>query len=174
MNRRKEIQEILSNWQQLVHGLQYEPEDYYKALEDQIASKEVEGITTQRVILSQGAVFSRKREYLRVMYGEYIFDICGAPFGSKAFFFSYWMGYKDLSGCFGMIVRLLLIIPFLGALVSKTLAPLTYYQRDTASMFNSLISGVIMEEVDKIVGESGIEPISEEDRVPNDKKLTEI
>ena len=174
MNRRKEIQEILTNWQYLVSGLQYEPEDFYVALEKRIYAKDIQGVSVRRVTLSQAGSFSRKREYLRVIYGDLVFDICAAPFGTQDFFFSYWMGLKPLHGCFGFLLPILLSIPFLGALIAKSVSPMTYYQRDTATMFNTLISNIVMEEFDTVIGNKGIEPIPEADRVPNNKKLTDI
>lgn len=167
------IENILNNWQYLALGLDYSPEDFYRSLENRIGRSKVEIIKTARISFSQKGWFSNKREYLRVVQGDLIYDICGAPYG-ESFFFSYWMGVTEKRGCLGLLLPVFLSIPFIGAFVENSLQSITYYERDTAMMFNTLMTSIVMEEVDDIIGKSEIEAIPDEERVPNDKKLRSI
>jgi len=174
MLKTPEIQDVLSHWSHLSDGLVYSPKDYYASLTKRIESYEVKGLKLNEVTFSQGGYFTKKRVYLRATYGDLIFDICGAPFGSTTFFFSYWMGQKRMHGCFGIIITLLLSVPILGGILEKNLSPMTYYQQDTAQMFQSLIHGIVLQTVDEIINETEIPPLSEEQRVADTKKLSTI
>ena len=172
MRRNEAIQEVLTHWSYLARGLQFDPEAFYGTLEGKIKAEKIEGLTITRATLSQKGMLSRKRVYLRVNYYNLMFDICGAPFGESNFFFSYWMGVKNRSGCLAIFLPLILSIPFVGSVIEKNLDALTYFEQDTATMFNTLISQFIIGEVDRIMDEEDIEPIPESERVPDDKKLT--
>lgn len=174
MRRNEAIQEVLTHWSYLARGLQYDPETFYGTLEGKFNAENIEGLLISRATMNQKGMFSRKRIYLRVTYYNLMFDICGAPFGESNFFFSYWMGVKNRSGCLAIILPLLLSIPLLGAIIEKNLDSLTYFEQDTATMFDSLISQLVIGEVDRIMEEVDIEPIPESARVPDDKKLTKI
>jgi len=167
------IQEILNNWQYLALGLDYTPDDFYKAIEGRIKQRNIDIIKTSRVFFTQTGWFSNKREYLRVTQGDLIYDICGAPYGDS-FFFSYWMGVNEKRGCFGLLIPILLSIPVIGAMVEKQLGSMTYYEQDTAMMFNALLTNIVMDEVDDIIGKKEVAPIPDDARTPNDKKLRSI
>lgn len=171
MRKSDQIQEILAHWSYLVRGLQYDPARFYEILQGKIESEKIKGVKMKTAVLTQKGMLSRKRDYLRVQYDNFVFDVCGAPFGEKNFFFSYWMGLKNMSGCLAIFLNILLSIPFIGLLVQKSLERLTYFESDTADMFNSLISSIILEEVDAIIESEDIEPVPDEAKVPNDKKL---
>ena len=174
MRRTEQIQEILTHWSYLARGLQYDPATFYETLQGKIEGEKIKGVKIKTAVLTQKGMMSRKREYLRIQYDNLIFDVCGAPFGEANFFFSYWMGVKNMSGCFAIILGILMSIPFIGALIEKNLSSLTYFEQDTASMFDALISEIIIAEVDSIMEEKEIEPIPEAARVPNDKKLNSL
>jgi len=83
-------------------------------------------VTLSRVTHSQSGIFSAKREYLRVVRNEYIFDICAAPFGN-GFFFSWWFGTRNRS----VLAR----IPVLNTMLGVNPRKKTLYQLDTEDMF---------------------------------------
>ena len=174
MKRTAEIQEILTHWSYLARGLQYDPASFYETLQGKIEGEKIKGVKMTTAILSQKGMLSRKRDYLRVQYDNLVFDICGAPFGETNFFFSYWMGVKNMRGCLAILLNILLSIPFIGLLIQKNLESLTYFEQDTAEMFDALISAIILEEVDAIMEEKEIEPIPDEARKPDDKKLRSL
>jgi hypothetical protein len=81
---------ILSHWHTLLENFQTAPLDFYSLVEDAVKRREIPNIEVSRVDWSESGVFSAKREYLRVARGPYVFDICGAPFGT-GFFVSSWL-----------------------------------------------------------------------------------
>jgi hypothetical protein len=174
MRKNNQIQEVLTHWSYLARGLQYDPAQFYGILRGKIESEQINGVRLTTAVLSQKGMLSRKREYLRIQYDNFVFDVCGAPFGESNFFFSYWMGVKNMSGCLAIFLNILLSIPVVGLLIQKSLDRLTYFEQDTAEMFNSLVSSIIMAEVDSIMEQGEIEPVPDEARVPNDKKLLAI
>ena len=174
MRRTEQIQEILTHWSYLARGLQYDPEKFYEVLEGKISGENIKGAKISRAILTQKGMFSRKREYLRIQHDDLLFDVCGAPYGEKNFFFSYWMGARNKSGCLAILLNLLLSVPIIGHIIEKNLNSLTYFERDTASMFDALISQIILEEVDAIMIEEDIAPVPPEARIPDTKKLDAI
>src|SRR5205814_777575 len=71
---------------------------------------------------------SAKRDYLRISYGRYSFDLCAAPFG-RDYFFSWWLVQRQpdaalLFGCLGIMampVLLLILIQIAGFVMAVLL-----------------------------------------------------
>ncbi len=80
---------VKSHWSKLVEGLQASPQEFYASVEEAVRSRQIPGAEISRVDWHEGGILTAKREYLRVMRGRAMFDICGAPFGN-GFFFSWW------------------------------------------------------------------------------------
>lgn len=80
---------VLSHWSKLFEGLQASTQEFYQSVDEAIARRQIPGAKTSRVDWHEGGVLTAKREYLRVMRGRYMFDICAAPFGN-GFFVSWW------------------------------------------------------------------------------------
>src|SRR5438309_379399 len=81
---------VISNWCTLVENFQASPMEFYSAVHAALGQRQIPGISTTRVDWKEGGAFSAWREYLRVIRGTLVFDICGAPFGT-GFFFSWWL-----------------------------------------------------------------------------------
>jgi hypothetical protein len=159
MAERKGLSEIFSHWYHLIEGLQASPKDFYTAVEQAVAKRDIPDVSVFRLEWPEGGPFSPKREYLRVMRKSYTFDICGAPFG-QAFFVSWWLG--ELSGgCLGSLIG----VPIIGAIAAKFLRT-TYYKIDTALMFQETVRSAVMEAVDGLTSSSGIRALSEAERKP--------
>src|SRR5262245_10976848 len=74
--------QTLAHWSQLIDGLSYSTQDFYKSLKEALRAREMPGAVTKTVEVSEGAkLVSAKRLYLRVKRGEEYIDICAAPFG---------------------------------------------------------------------------------------------
>lgn len=172
--RFKEPTEQLAHWYALVESLEVKPSEFYQELERRIATHDFPNTTVSRVEFLEGGMLSAKREYLRVVRGDMVFDICGAPFGDKNYFVSYWLSRFQFAGCAAAFMTLLITIPGIGAIVERGLRPLTYYQIDTALMFQQAIHEIVLGYVDELTGAQGIEPIPEHDRKPSMKRLTDI
>lgn len=166
--------ENLSHWYHLFPSLGISPKDFYAELEKRIAAEGLPQVRTGVIEYSEGGLMSAKRAYLRVSRGDLVFDVCGSPFGSGSFFVSYWLGRLNLGGCLAMFTALLVAIPVVGAFIEKGLRPMTYYQIDSALMFQDSVRGIIMGYVDELAGVAGIPVLTESERKPSIKRLTDL
>jgi hypothetical protein len=97
----------------------FSTKEFYEIIEKLIKEKGVPDLKCLRVNHSMRGLLSAKREYLRVQYQEFFFDICAAPFG-KDFFLSWHQG----------------------TLVQVTINKRdmqTFYEQDTEAMFNATV-----------------------------------
>ena len=150
----------ISHWYNLFEGLQASPQEFYARVEGAIQNRQVPDAQTVRVDWKEGGLLSAKREYLRVRRKKLVFDICGAPFGPH-FFVSWWLG--ELPSGF---VALLSSIPVVGGFFERALRPATYYQIDTALMFQEAIRSAVHEVVDEMSKAKGLRMLSILERKP--------
>ncbi len=61
------------------------PDEFYKSIEQELASREMPGLTIERIEHKEGGLLSAKREYLRIRRERLVFDLCLAPFGTYWF-----------------------------------------------------------------------------------------
>ncbi len=151
---------IISHWSTMLPKLELSSDDFYQAIEEKIAAESLKEIKVERVTLSEGGIFSNKRSYLQVKRAEHVFHICAAPYGHN-YFLSYWLGQLD-SELWALLSR----IPGVGMIASRFLKPVTYFKLDTASIFQSLIHGAIMETLDEWSESKGTRKLVPEERKP--------
>ena len=151
--------EIVSHWYHLIDGLQYSSQAFYDALDASIAKRAIPGASVSRVAFSEGGMFSAKRDYLRVERQGYTFDLCAALFGT-GFFVSWWLYTKP--GCLTTLGE----IPVLGFFVRRFIRPITYWQIDTALMFQEAVRHAVLEVIDAQTETKGIRALSEFERKP--------
>ena len=149
-----------AHWSHLSEGLQESSMKFYQATEEAITKRQIPDIRLSRIDYREGGIFSAKREYLRVKWKSYIFDICAAPFGT-GFFISWWLGQKPST-----MMALVYMIPFIGPLMVRSFKPETYYQLDTTQMFQESIHLAVLEVLDHISQASGLRSLSELERKP--------
>lgn len=151
---------IISHWSTMIEGLDASPKEFFEAVEQVLAAKELPDAKTSRINWSEGGILSQKREYLRIKRKDHAYDICGAPFGN-GFFVSAWLGEMPtgfLAWLFGM--------PIIGRFFESFLKPQTYYRYDTALMFQSLVHSAVLEVIDSMTNAKGLRQLSENDRKP--------
>ena len=151
---------IISHWNTLIEGLTVSPKEFFTSVEQTLETKLIPSIKRSRVDWREGGIMSAKREYLRVVRKKLAFDICGAPFGN-GFFISWWLGEMP-----SFFWQLIMMIPFLGPLLEKWFRPTTYYNVDTASMYQSLVHSAVLEVVDSLTQVNGLKALSETERKP--------
>lgn len=151
---------VISHWYYLFEGMQASPKEFYAAVERAIETRRVPDTSRSRVDWKEGGLLSARREYLRVRRKKLVFDICGAPFGPN-FFISWWLGELH-SAFFNFIV----LIPIVGLLIERFFRPSTYYQMDTALMFQEVIRGAVLEVVDDMSKAKGLRILSPLERKP--------
>ncbi len=152
--------EILSHWNTRVDGMQQSSHEFYGAVERTLDTHSLKDYKTERVNISEGGIFSSKREYLQVRRADIVFHICAAPYGN-GFFLSWWLGRIE-SGFWAWISD----IPVIGMLAQNFLKPLTYYKLDTAAMFQGVVHSVVLEVLDGLTTEKGIRALAESERRP--------
>ena len=145
---------IDATWHHHFDNLSYASADFYNQVTEQIKQRALPGVEAKRINLSEGGIFSSKREYLRISFLHLAFDICAAPFG-KEFFVSWWMG--ETKGAMDGV-------PLVGALLKRQKEARTYYQIDTRQMFKESIHAIILSTIDGIVQSKGLSAIESSKR----------
>ena len=79
--------DVLSHWFTVLDGFSSSTEEFYVAVEKELAARKVPGLAMTRVEFAEGGVLSDRRVYLRMIRERLVFDVCAAPFG-RAYFFS--------------------------------------------------------------------------------------
>lgn len=159
---------IFSHWNHMIEGLSVSPKEFFSQLEQVLETKLIPDTKRSRTDWREGGIMSAKREYLRVMRKRMTFDICGAPFGN-GFFISWWLG--EMPSFFWQLV---LSVPFVGPLFERAFKPTTYYNVDTATMFQSLVHSAVMEVVDSLTQANGLKALYGNDRKPQMRNFFDL
>ena len=160
MAKRPRAADIFSHWHHLIENFQASPMEFYSQVETALQKRQIPDLKISRVDWREGGLLSAKREYLRVRRKEFVFDICGAPFGT-AFFFSWWLG--ELPSGFWALISL---VPIAGPALFWAFRRQTYYRNDTAQMFQDLAHTAVLEVIDGMTSAKGLRVLSELDRKP--------
>lgn len=150
----------ISQWSQRIAGLSASPKEFFARVQEVIEEEGLEDITLSETEYNEGGMFSAKRAYLNVKRKDLSFDICGAPHGN-GFFVSWWMRGKG-PGFFEWLAS----IPILGWPLRLFMTPLTYYQVDTMSMFQSVVHQAVLTVVDEMTQTQGAQRLDDVSRKP--------
>jgi hypothetical protein len=82
-NRRGTVQD---GWLASADGFTGSAQDFYGAIEGQVASRKLPGVAIRRERFAEGGLLSGERTYLRLMRERIAIDTCAAPFGGIFFF----------------------------------------------------------------------------------------
>ncbi|MBI1805095.1 MAG: hypothetical protein HY033_10225 [Ignavibacteriae bacterium] len=151
---------ILSHWHHLTENLTESTQEFYGQLELAIGARNLDVVNWSRVEFHEGGALSAKRQYLRVIRREHIFDICAAPYGN-GFFISWWLGEE-----LGWFLKIVSAIPLIGQYLLRVFRPQTYYRLDTATMFQESIHGAVVEVLEGRTKAKGLKALSEGERKP--------
>lgn len=78
--------EILDGWIYSAEGLSLSTQEFYAAVEQQVAAQKIPDLEVSREEFAQGGLLSNQRQYLRLMRERLTIDTCAAPFGTHFFF----------------------------------------------------------------------------------------
>ncbi|HEY5328107.1 MAG TPA: hypothetical protein VIJ27_13980 [Mucilaginibacter sp.] len=81
---------IHAHQSQHFEDLQMSAREFYALLRGIIEDYQYPDVKCEPVTLSEGGLFSSKREYLRISKSRYHYYVCASPFG-KSFFISWWL-----------------------------------------------------------------------------------
>ena len=158
----KVVDSTVENHKPWIQGfdLKFSSDEFYKACEEAIKRREIPGISFSRTRYPMGGMMSSNREYLHIVRGEHVYDICAAPFGSGFFVSSWYVEKPDV------MKKLLRKIPALEPMVGKK----TYFQLDADAMFKSFVHSGMLEAIDEMTTSKGVRALTEfERRLPDSK-----
>jgi hypothetical protein len=78
--------EILDSWIAFADSFSYPPQEFYAAIEKEMADRKIPGLDISREEFGEGGVLSDKRTYLRLFRERLALYTCAAPFGTGYFF----------------------------------------------------------------------------------------
>ena len=155
--------EVLGHWNKLIEGLQQSSDEFYREAEKNIREHQLKDVSTERVNLSEGGLFSANREYLQIRRKEHVYHVCAAPYGT-GFFVSSWLGEKE-SGLWAWLCGLR-YIGWLFTLIRSFTKPLTYYRIDNALAFHAAMHSAVTRALDTVLEARSMKPLTEADRKP--------
>jgi hypothetical protein len=78
--------EILDAWIVFADGFNLPPQEFYAAIEKEMAARKFPGMAVSREEFNEGGLLSDKRTYLRLFRERLALYTCAAPFGTSYFF----------------------------------------------------------------------------------------
>lgn len=156
---KKPVKDFHSNWNTLLDNFSHSTEDFYELLKQELSSRGIKNLRTINKSLNQDSIGFVKRKYLRITWKDYDYYVCAAPFG-KGFFISWHLVYKDSP--FQMFINK---IPFVGLWLTNRLFHITFYKRDTASMFMTYTHQSVLKVIENITKEQGMR-LTEQEKKP--------
>jgi hypothetical protein len=78
--------EVLDHWISMADEFHVSSDEFYKAIETELARRQIPQLKMERIEISEGGLISGNRIYLRMMRERLLFDVCAAPFGTSYFF----------------------------------------------------------------------------------------
>lgn len=149
----------ISHWYTMLEGLSASPREFYQQVAAAIEARKIPDLAVRHILTREAGPASAKRLYLEVRRGRLIFHVCGAPF-ANGFFTSWWLGET------GGLASLLALLPFAESLFPWVFRGRTYYETDTALMFQSLTHSAVLEVVDAMTQSKGLRGPVELERKP--------
>lgn len=154
------IDNLIAHWNTTLHDVGLRPSAFYEMVEQEISMRRFAGMRLTSVYWREGGWFSARREYLRIVWRQLVFDICGFPLGDS-FSVSWWLGTNEQS-----VRNLFLEIPLLGSLIEAGLSPATYYEVDSESVFQNGIHNSVLRVIDVLTDQNHLPRLDELAREP--------
>jgi hypothetical protein len=141
--------QVLSQWNNYFPFYSMSSNEFYKLVEGIIKEHEYPSVKVSRTTHKEKSIFSASREYLRVKFGDYVFDICAAPFG-KDFYVSWWL-YETEDAW-----RIIFKYTKVGEYLRKRARKRTFYEADIEAIFRSSVHSCVMQAVEHITNTTGL------------------
>lgn len=148
------LKTVLSHWHHPFESVPFSSQELYAAVEAAMKAKEI-NLATSRISYAQGGILSPNREYLRIQYNEFVYDICAAPFG-KRYFVSWWLGETG-----NPIRDFFTNLPIIGKLFTKRKK--TFFELDTEIMFKETVSSCVREAIEGLTQTKGLRMLVDAD-----------
>jgi hypothetical protein len=112
--------EILDSWIVFADSFSFPPQEFYAAIEKEMAARKIPSMEISREEFSQGGLLSDRRIYLRFFRERLALYTCAAPFGT-GYFFSFRAVYVPALVRLWHILALILLFGVFGSLLVKLL-----------------------------------------------------
>lgn len=152
--------EPVANWHHTFDGLQLSVDDFLNNVQAAIEKRELPKVHVARRHYLQKGILSKRRVYLEVSRGDYVFHVGAGPFGN-AFFFSWWMRQR-----LTLWQQFLAYSRFLRSRFAHRMRYKPYHQLDLATTFRQIVHHVIIEVIDEMT-ETKVERLTELERQPS-------
>lgn len=137
-----------TRWHHYFDNLNFSSMEFYALVEEAIRRRKLNDIEISSVSPGKeegSSGLPANREYMRVTFNEYIFDICAAAFGN-GFFISWWF---TETGAYRRLFK-----------IKKT-----HFQLDTDTMFQECIRACVHEAIDWLITTKGLRPLTPQEYI---------
>lgn len=146
---RKINKRVHSNWRTLVPDFTFSVDQWYTLLKEEFKAEDLD-ISFDHVYLSQGGFFSQRREYLRIRWKSFHFDMCAFPMSSH-FVISWWLLYRN-----NILNIIIAKIPLFGEFLASRIFKITYYRIDSASAFMTIADSCVKRALTKMTDNTSV------------------
>ncbi|MBS1619676.1 MAG: hypothetical protein JST76_14220, partial [Bacteroidetes bacterium] len=151
-------------WHHTFDNTNFSSKEFYTTLEAAAAARKIPSVRMSRVTYEERFVIGAWREYVRVARGQYVFDVCAAPFGT-GMYVSWWLVEETT-----WVRRLLRRLPVISAFMGVK----TYHGVDTEMMFRDLVHLAVMEAIDAVTSANGLRALGGGERAVQDYRNVRI
>jgi hypothetical protein len=146
---------ILSHWHHRFEIVPFSSQEFYQGVKEALAARALRHVSICGISYTQGGFLSPRRDYLRIQYKEFIYDVCAAPFG-KEYFVSWWLGEVA-----NPVDTFMMNIPFIGRYYKKRKK--TFFELDTEIMFKETVSVCVKETIEQLTQTKGMRQLADAD-----------
>lgn len=133
-----------SHWSVMLSDFTFPVDEFYSLVKEELKRQGIDNVSFESKNIRDGGGISNQREYLRIKWGEYYYDLGAMPFG-KGFYISWWLIYANSIG--KIIIDK---IPFIGGWLASKLFRVTYYKVNSASAFMTLAHASVVKVIKDI------------------------
>lgn len=138
------IDNLIAHWGATLNGVQFRPSVFFEMVEEEILMRQIPRLQATRVFWREAGLLSARREYLRLVYRQLVFDICGFPI-CDSFRVSWWLGVNERT-----VRNLFYEIPVIGGLLEESLSPVTYFEVDAEAACQQAVHNSVLRVVDDL------------------------
>jgi len=152
--------QILARWQGSLKNAYSSPVEFLEMVQSSILEKGLPNISFSYVTLREGGWFSPQRVYLRISC-EKLFFYTSAFVAGNSLIVCWWL-HREAPG----VADLFLELPGIGYILEKTARAGTYYMVDFVEYFQRSVHESIIQVVDRLSEENGLEYLPDVARQP--------